>query len=203
MATSKVNSNPYNGDVQQRVQSTKRTTMTSADQIIENNPLQPKSQHATRSTKQKQQSRQEMPGDYIRKDPNEDADEESTSVCAIMKKNQTPNECIHQLSIPSNNSAVQQGMGDHYHTSTKQHKNRTKTTGLIHRKYHRLIEEEEEDLGTSFNERSVYRWRIFMYIIILLVLVFVIYRFLRAVWPKRKKTLMEQFIDDLTNIFTA
>ncbi|CAF4716336.1 unnamed protein product [Rotaria sp. Silwood2] len=241
------NLNPYNRDVQQRINSSKRTTtmVNNIDQLIDNNNTtvlhQAKTHQSSRLTKQKdkcensniisskpesaseevytapstaedirisssikskQQSRQEL-GDYRRKDPNEDADEESTTVCAIMRKNKIHNEHINPLSIPSNNSAIhlqQQGMGDHYHTSTRQQKTRSKTTGLLNRRYHRLIE--QQDLETSLDERHTYRWRIFMYIIIILVLVFVIYRFLLAIWPKRKKTFMEQFIDELSTFFT-
>ncbi|CAF1030996.1 unnamed protein product [Rotaria sordida] len=166
-------------------------------------PLNNEDIRISSSIKQKQQSRQEI-GDYIRKDSNnEDADEESTTVCGIRRKNKTPNEHIHPLSIPSNNSAIhiqQQGMGDHYHTSTRQHKSRNKTTGLLNRRYHRLIEQQDHEI--SLNERHAYRWRIFMYIIIIIILIFVIYRFLLAIWPKRKKTFMEQFIDELFTFFT-
>ena len=142
--------------------------------------------------------------DYIRKDSNEDADEESTAVCTIMRKSKTPIEHNHQLATPTNNSAIllqQQGTGDHYHyTNAKQYKSRSKTGGTLNRKYHRLID--QQDFETSFDERNAYRWRIFMYIITILILVFVIYRFLLAVWPKRKKTFMEQFVDDISNFLT-
>ncbi|CAF3786757.1 unnamed protein product [Rotaria sp. Silwood1] len=261
MTTSKINSNPtaiskiettsnlnpYSRDVQQRNNSSKRTTSTmvnNIDQLIDNNttvlhqskthqssrltkqkdkceninipsskpesasediyttPLNNEDIRISSSIKQKQQPRQEI-GDYIRKDPNEDVDEESTTACAIMRKNKIPNEHIHSLSIPSNNSAVhlqQEGMGDHYHTNTRQHKSRSKTTGLLNRRYQRLIE--QQDLETSLDERNTFRWHIFMYIIIILVLIFVIYRFLLAIWPKRKKTFMEQVIDEISTFFT-
>ncbi|CAF3230171.1 unnamed protein product [Rotaria socialis] len=169
-------------------------------------PLNNDDTRISSSIKQKQQARQEM-GDYIRRDPNEDADEESMTTYAIMRKNKTPNEHIHSSLISSNNSAMhvqqqqQQGMGDHYHTSTRQHRTRSKTTGLLNRKYQRLMIE-QQDLDTSLDEKNTYRWRIFIYIILLVVLAFIVYRFCLAVWPKRKKTLMEQFIDDIYNFFT-
>jgi hypothetical protein len=148
---------------------------------------------------QKQQLRQGV-GDYGRKDNIDDADEESTTV---MSKNKIPIEHVHRLSAPSNNSASrlqQQGMGDHYHISSKQHKSRSKTTTALNRKYHRLIE--QQDLDMTLDERNAYRWRLTMYIIIILVLSFVIYRFILTVWPKPKKTFIEQLIDNLSTFFT-
>jgi hypothetical protein len=150
------------------------------------------------SVTQKQRARQGI-GDYIGKD----ADEESTTACAIMNTIKTPTEHIHRLSTSVNNSAVrlqQQGMGDHYHTSAKQHKTRSKTTAALNRKYHRLIE--QHDLEIALDERKAYRWRLFMYILTILVLAFVIYRFLLAMWPKPRKTFMEQLISDLSTFFT-
>lgn len=222
------NLNPYQHDTQQRIISSKRTTKNNFDQTIDDNNTtvlhQSKIHHSSRLSKskynceipnissskpesgseevytaplnnegiktQKQRTRQSM-GDYIV----EDADEESTAIRTIMTKSKTPVECIHRLSIPSNNSAIrlqQQGTGDHYHTNTKQHKSRSKTTG----KYHRLIEQQDLD------EANTYRWHLIMYILIILILAFVIYRFLIAIWPKPKKTLIEQLIDNLSNFFT-
>lgn len=222
MTTSKINHH----DSQYRISSSKRTTINSVDQSVDNNPIV-KTHHSSRLSKskhnceisnlspskgesgseevyttplynegiktsssitQKQRARQGGMGDYI----NEDADEESTAIRAIMTKTKTPTERIHRLSSPSsNNSAIrlqQQGMGDHYHHSnTKQHRSRNKTTG----KYHQESDEE-----------NIYRWRMFMYLLAIVILVFVIYRFLIAVWPKPKKTLIKQLVDDLSNFFT-
>lgn len=159
------------------------------------------------SIKEKQCLRQDI-GDCIRKDPNEDADEESTTAYTIMRNSKTPHEHHHQSLISANNCAVhgqqqqqqQQGMGDHYYTNTRQHRTRSKTTGLLNRKHHRSFEQQDHE--RSLDETNVYRWRAFMYIIILAVLVFVIYRFSIGIWPKRKKTMMEQFIDNLYTFFT-
>jgi hypothetical protein len=134
------------------------------------------------SITQKHRTRQEGIGDYI----HEDADEESSAIRAIMTKTKTPIEHIHRLSSPSNNSAIrlqQQGMGDHYHHNTKQQKSR--------RHHHEL------------DDGNIYRWRLFMYILTIVILAFVIYRFLMAIWPKRKKTFLEQLVDDLSNFFTS
>jgi hypothetical protein len=86
--------------------------------------------------------------------------------------------------LPSNNSAIhlQQGMGDHYHPNTKQHKNR---------RHHQELD-----------DRNIYRWRLFMYILTIIILTFIIYRFLLAIWPKPKKTFIKQLVDDLSNFFT-
>ncbi|CAF1245814.1 unnamed protein product [Adineta steineri] len=150
---------------------------------------------------QKQRIRQRI-GDYI----GQDADEESTAICTNMKRNKESNEYIHRLSTSINNSAnhlQQQGMGDHYHTNSKQQRNRSKTTttpAALNRKYHRLIE--QDDLEIALNERNAYQWRIIMYILILLILAFVIYRFLLALWPKPKQTLLKQLVHDLSTFFT-
>lgn len=222
MTTSKINHH----DTQYRISSSKRTTINNVDQSIDNNPIV-KTNHSSRVSKskhnceilnqspskgesgsddvyttplnneaikitssitQKHRTRQEEIGDYN----NEDIDEESTALRAIMTQIKTPTERIHRLSSPSsNNSAIhlqQQGTGDHYHQSnTKQHRSRNKTIG----KYQQDID-----------ERNIYRWRLFMYILTITILAFVIYRFLIALWPKPKKTLIKQLVDDLSNFFT-
>lgn len=113
----------------------------------------------------------------------EDADEESAAIRAIMTKSRAP-------TAPSNNSAVrlqQQGMGDHYHLHPKQHRSRTKSTGRSHQ---------------ELDERDLYRWRLFMCLLTIVLLAFVISRFLLAMWPKPRKSLVEEWIDDLLNLFT-
>jgi len=180
------------------IRSSKRTMKNNFNQLIDNN-ITKKIHHSSKSKPesgsddiyttplnnegikitspsipQKQRTRQKEIGDYI----NEDADEESTAIHTIMTKTKTPIERIHRLSIPSN--LQQQGIGDHHHHSNK---NRNKTT----EKYH---------------QENIYRWRLFMYILTIIILVFIIYRFLLTIWPKPKKTLMKQFIDNLLNFFT-
>jgi hypothetical protein len=138
------------------------------------------------SITRKHRTRHDGTGDYV----HEDADEESTAIRAIMTKNKTSTERNHELSSPSNNSAVrlqQQAMGDHYHLNTKQHKSRNRTPGRYHQ---------------ELDETNLHRWRLFMYILTIVILAFVIYRFLLTIWPKPKRTLMEQFVDDLFSFFT-
>lgn len=159
----------------------------SGSEEIYTTPLNNEGIKISSSITQKQRVKQrEGIGDYI----NEDADEESTAIRAIMTKTKTPTERVHRLLTSSNNSAIhlqQQDMGDHYSSNTKQHKNRSKTNG----KYHQELD-----------EGNIYRWRLFMYILTITILAFVIYRFLLAIWPKPKKTFMEKLIDDLSNFFT-
>lgn len=207
MSTSKVNPiskvevpTTNHRDVQQRICSSKRTT-TNFDPSVDTTVF--RTHHLSKSMKQKDtiisSSKPESGSEEIYTTPLNttrqgiDVDEESI----VMNKNKTPTKHIHRLSTSVNNSAIhlqQQGMGDHYH---KQHKNRSKTTTALNRKYHR------HDLEIPLNERNVYRWRIFMCILTILVLTFVIYRFLLAIWPKPKKTFMEQLIDDLSSFFTS
>jgi hypothetical protein len=211
MTTSKVNPNTTNHhDIQHRISSSKRTMTNCFDQSVDANsivkvhpssraskpesgsedvhtaPLTNEGMKITSSINRKHRTRHGGTGDYI----HEDADEESTAIRAIMTKNKTPTERIHESSSPTNNSAVrpqQQAMGDHYHLNTKQHKSRNRTAG----KYHQELD-----------ETNLYRWRLFMYILTIVILAFVIYRFLLTVWPKPKRTLMEQFVDDLFSFFT-
>lgn len=219
MTTSKINHH----DIQHRISSSKRTMTNHCDPLIETKthvssrtskpkhnceipnlssskpesiiseeihtaPLTNEGVQINSSITRKHRTRHGGTNDYIP----EDIDEESSAIHAIMTKTKTSTERRHhqQLSSPSNNSAIhlqQEGMVDHYQFNTKQHKNRNKTTG----KYHQELD-----------KKYVYRWRLFMYILILIILVFVIYRFLLAIWPKPKKTFMEQLIDDLSNFFT-
>ena len=170
--------------------SSKRTMINNIDQTIDNNPII--SPRSSRLSKSKPESGSEevypIPSNNrVRQGLNDYINDEFKTKSSI--------ERTHHLSTNSNNSAIrlqQQGMGDHY-----QHRNRSKTA---HRKSHRLIEQQNHEL--TFDEKNEYRWRLIMYIIIVLILAFVIYRFLIAIWPKQKKTFMEQLIEDLSNFFT-
>ena len=202
MSTSKGNSKiNQHSDTQHRISPSKRTTTKHLDQTIDANAIikaQTSSKPESGSEEvplmneeikitRKHRTRHGGMGDYI----HEDADEESTAIRAIMTQTKTTSERIHQFSSPSNNSAIplqQQGTGDHYHLNTKQHRSRNRTTG--------------KSSHQEFEERNVDRWRLFMSIVTVLILAFVIHRFLLAIWPKPKKTLMEQFLDDLWNFFT-
>lgn len=173
------------------ISSSKRTMINNIDQTIDNNPII--SPRSSRLSKSKPESGSEevvypIPSNNrVRQGMSDHINDEFKTKSSI--------ERTHHLSTNSNNSAVrlqQQGMGDHY-----QHRNRSKT---VHRKSHRLIEQQNHEL--TFDEKNEYRWRLIMYIIIVLILAFVIYRFLIAIWPKQKKTFMEQLIDDLSNFFT-
>lgn len=89
----------------------------------------------------------------------------------------------------SNNSAIrlqQQAMGDHLH-SKQQQRIRNKISSKSHGDY-------END---EFNHG-----RVAMYLLIIGLLTFVIYRFLLASWPKPRKTWFEEIIDDLNRFFT-
>ena len=122
-------------------------------------------------------------GDYI----HEDVNEESTAVRAIMTKNKVPTERNQECNSPSANNQ-EQTMGDHYHhLNIKQHKSRNRTPGRYHQ---------------ELDENNLHRWRLFIYILTIGILAFVIYRFLLTMWPKQKRTLIEQFVDDLFSFFT-
>lgn len=117
----------------------------------------------------------------------DDADEESNAIRAIMSQSKpSPPE-----RYSSNNSAIrlqqqqQQGIGDHLHS--KQHKIRNKISSKSHGDY----EEHEPNHG-----------RLLMYLLMIVLLVFVIYRFLLASWPKPRKTWFEEILDDLNSFFT-
>jgi hypothetical protein len=196
-------SNPHHHDTQQRINSSKRTMINNFDPLVDNNPII--SHHSSRPSKSKPESGSEelyptLPNNLtqkhrVRQGMGDYADDES--------KIKSPIERAHRLSSPSNNSAIrlqQQGMGDHYHTNTKQHKSRSKTPAGLNRKYQRLIE--QQDLESAYDDKTAYRWRLMIYILIIFILAFVIYRFLLAVWPKPRKTFMEQLIDDFSNFFT-
>jgi hypothetical protein len=183
----------HHHDTQQRISSSKRTTTNRLDQSGDTNriitthhpskgesgseevhtaPLPNEGVKITSSITRKHRTRHGGTGDYI----HEDANEESTAVRAIMTKSKTPTEHNQE-----------QSMGDHYHLNIKQHKSRNRTPGRHH---------QESD------ETNLHRWRLFMYILTISILAFVIYRFLLAMWPKQKRTLMEQFVDDLFSFFT-
>lgn len=111
----------------------------------------------------------------------EDIDEESAGIHAV----KSPSE-----RYSSNNSAVrlqQQAMGDHYHLHSKQHRIRNKISSKS---------------PIEFNENDLSHWRFFLYLLTIVLLAFVIYRSLIAIWPKPKKTMIEQIIDDLSKFFT-
>ncbi|CAF1614656.1 unnamed protein product [Adineta ricciae] len=113
----------------------------------------------------------------------QDADEESTVACTRMTKTRTSlNNSANQLQ--------QQAMGDH-HAISKHHRSR---------KHHRFFEQQDQDL--PFDQTNTYRSQLTTYLILILILAFVLYRFLLAVWPKPKKTFLEQLIDDLSTVFT-
>ena len=112
----------------------------------------------------------------------EDADEESNGIRAIM--NQSKSSPPERYS--SNNSAIQQqGIGDHLHS--KQQRIRNKISSKSHGDY----EENEPNHG-----------RLLMYLLMIVLLAFVIYRFLLASWPKPRKTWVEEIFDDLSSFFT-
>ena len=116
----------------------------------------------------------------------EDADEESTDIRAIMSQNKPPSE-----RYPSNNSAIrlqQQGMGDHYHLHSKQQ--------------HRIRNKISSKSPLDVDDSDLSHWRVFLYLLTIVLLAFVIYRFLLTIWPKPKKNVLEQIIDDLSKFFT-
>jgi hypothetical protein len=172
-------------DIQHRISSSKQTMINNFDQLVDNN-LTRKTRHSSRRKHSKPESGSEdiyttslnnkgiKLTSSISQKQGEIGDYINEESTGIITKTKTPIERIHQLS-----NLHQQGIGDHHHSN--------KTT----RKYHQEL-----------NEENIYRWRLFMYILTIIILAFIIYRFLLTIWPKPKKTLMKQLIDDLFNFFT-
>ncbi|CAF0868230.1 unnamed protein product [Didymodactylos carnosus] len=96
----------------------------------------------------------------------------------------------------SNNSMFQ-GNGDRLITCEKQQKlDRT----LLRRR--QRSKEQQHDASVLGNEQTSITWTIVLYIIATLIILFICHRFLISVWPKRRKTFIEQMCDYLTDFFT-